>query len=662
MTTTLTKPVPLVVLAEHIPSELMGRPQWVNWLYVLKKDKLDKWKWTKPPYISTATVAAKASSTDPATWSSFDQALAALPRFDGIGFVLTAADDYAALDLDHCRDPEVGTIDEWARALIAAVPSYWEVSPSGTGLRCLFRGRLPDTGKHKGLIELYDRGRYVTLTGHPLPGTPRSIEPQQAALDTLLAQVFAAGPPHEDNGHAARGRDDVDDETLLRRARSASNGAKFTALWAGDLNGYPSASEADLALCVMLAFWTGRDAARIDRLFRQSGLVREKWTERHGAQTYGALTIAKAVVKCGDVYQARPRGTPPPADSSAPGWPLYDGADDWDFPAIEELVQDLLPLTGIVWWGGLPKRYKSLLALYLSLAIACRRSAVAKHFLIRAFPKILYVGREDGGPRFKARRADILSAWTERPERGAITFVIRPHLDLLNPEHVAWLRETCRRKGITMLVLDTWTALSPSADPLGPKDQAQLAAVVVQLAEDIDGMVMVVDHSRKNRPDGQPLSSAEIFGPPQKWAAAEHIVMLDVTADGRRLEVFIEGKDLETRRFLLTVSPKGSGEEKFAYAGTIDELADAQRAVGDQNRAAILRLVQATETPLTPAQVTTRLRPTGIDLKEGTVKKHLQALFETHQVRATGKTRDRRYFALDFSSIEPSCSKESVQV
>ena len=113
-------------------------------------------------------------------------------------------------------------------------------------------------------------------------------------------------------------------------------------------------------------------------------------------------------------------------------------------------------------------------------------------------------------------------------------------------------------------------ALRGSADPLGAKDQAQLAAIVVRLCEDIGGLVVVVDHSRKNRPEGQPLSSADIFGPPQKWAAAEHIVMLDVVDAGRRLGVFIEGKDLETRRFFLTVTPRGSGEEKFAYAGSAE--------------------------------------------------------------------------------------------
>ena len=88
---------------------------------------------------------------------------------------------------------------------------------------------------------------------------------------------------------------DRDDAALLERAHAARNGAKFAALWRGDVSGYPSQSEADLALCNRLAWWTDYDAARVDALFRRSGLWRPKWDERHGEQTYGERTIAMAI-------------------------------------------------------------------------------------------------------------------------------------------------------------------------------------------------------------------------------------------------------------------------------------------------------------------------------------------------------------------------------
>src|SRR5207247_682507 len=163
------------------------------------------------------------------------------------------------------------------------------------------------------------------------------------------------------------------------------------------------------------------------------------------------------------------------------------------------IVDDLLPASGVVWWGGPPKRFKSLLCLYTCLAIASGRDRLADHFEIRQRPRSLYVAREDGGSRLQGRRDNILAAWPAKPTAGAIRFLIRPRFDLLNRAHVAWLRDLCLEDHVTLLVLDTWTALSPGADPMAAVDQAALAAVVVELAEAIAGVVVVVDHSRKNR-------------------------------------------------------------------------------------------------------------------------------------------------------------------
>jgi hypothetical protein len=96
---------------------------------------------------------------------------------------------------------------------------------------------------------------------------------------------------------------DLSDSELLDRARNAKGGAKFEALWRGDYSAYKSQSEADLALCNSLAFWTGDDAARIDRLFCASGLYRPKWNEKHGSTTYGQKTIGQALSRPHDVYK-----------------------------------------------------------------------------------------------------------------------------------------------------------------------------------------------------------------------------------------------------------------------------------------------------------------------------------------------------------------------
>ena len=96
---------------------------------------------------------------------------------------------------------------------------------------------------------------------------------------------------------------EIEDETLLARARRAGNGKGFQRLWEGNWSGrYLSQSEADLALCGMLAFWTGPQSDRIDRLFRQSSLYRAKWDTPHhcDGRTYGQATVETALSQRAD--------------------------------------------------------------------------------------------------------------------------------------------------------------------------------------------------------------------------------------------------------------------------------------------------------------------------------------------------------------------------
>ena len=394
--------------------------------------------------------------------------------------------------------------------------------------------------------------------------------------------------------------------------------------------------------------------------------LRELAAEREEAAA-GALVSAHyaqgaAAGNAGGVFQevrarlARADALRAVVDAPAEVWPLFDAADPWEFPPPAFIVPGLLPRHGVVSSGGKPKRHKSLLWWYLALSIAARRRRVfdSDRFPILDTPKILFVSREDSGARLGGRRADMLTTLGALAP-GALTVLIRPRVDLLNAAHVTRLRALCLDKGITVVILDTLTSLSPSADPLGAKDQASLAATLVQLAQDIDGVVVVIDHSRKNRPDGQALSSADLYGPLQKWAAAEHLVMLEQTAEPGRLEVFVEGKDADSSRFFLTVAPRGSGLEKFTWAGTIAEIADAQRQVGADNRAAVLAAVAAAPEALGLAEIASRVTGAeGKPLSRDTIQRHLAALVEAEIVRKTGQGRATRYFALATNGTAPS--------
>nr|WP_244531624.1 hypothetical protein [Halogranum amylolyticum] len=271
-------------------------------------------KATKIPVVPG--VGSFASSTDPETWADFETAVAYLERgrADGVGFVFTEEDPIVGVDLDDCRDPESGDVDDDAQDIITRLESYTEVSPSGTGYHVLIQGALPDRRNRRGKIECYDTARFFTVTGDRVTGTPTAVSQRQDALEAIHREYIAEESTqatdtltgvteHEESSSNTS----LNDDTLLEKASNASNGAKFDRLWNGSTSGYDSNSEADMALCCLLAFWSGGDTAQMDQLFRQSGLIREKWDEVHYADgsTYGEKTIERAVERTSEFYEPR---------------------------------------------------------------------------------------------------------------------------------------------------------------------------------------------------------------------------------------------------------------------------------------------------------------------------------------------------------------------
>lgn len=315
--------------AESLPDALIDREQWVCWRTQQRENKQ-----TKVPIVPGTTQFA--STTDPDTWRDFQTAREAVTStpVDGLGFVFTVDDPIIGVDLDDCRDPDAGEPAAWASQIITQLDSYTEVSPSGTGYHILITGTLPEGRNRSDGLEVYDRSRFFTVTGDHVANTPSTVAERTAAIDTLhAAELAEESPDTADETSVEATSADLSpadtptttgpavlaDDELLDRARNAANGEKFSRLWRGDTSGYESHSEADMALCRLLAFWTGCDRTRIDRLFRQSGLGRDKWDDVHYADgsTYGDKTIERAVARTDDVYTP-PEALDPESDSVSP--------------------------------------------------------------------------------------------------------------------------------------------------------------------------------------------------------------------------------------------------------------------------------------------------------------------------------------------------------
>jgi putative DNA primase/helicase len=337
---------------DRIPAELKARRHWIVWQPEYRpagpKSKKPA-KWTKVLYQPQAPVN-KAMPNTPGTWNTFKAALKAFNRepdiFSGVGYVFSPQDPYTGIDLDNCLD-ELGRVLEWAAPIVARLAgTYAEISPSGRGIKFWVRAKLPGAGTRKeglgpdgtGAIELYDRNRFFTVTGNAWQGEPTPIVDLQAVVDDLYRMAHdnadrkrggKANGHHASNGNGHQDHDGgqgngvanghhpaapagggvghahahalLDDVALLARARSARNGAKFVALYdRGEVPAGGSESQADMALCDLLAFWTGRDAGRMESLWLASALgERGKVRER---ADYRARTIAEAIAGCQEVY------------------------------------------------------------------------------------------------------------------------------------------------------------------------------------------------------------------------------------------------------------------------------------------------------------------------------------------------------------------------
>ena len=317
-----------------IPAVLLFYPQLIGWRYEWKKDK-----WAKVPKNPHTLFVHGASSTAPLTWAGYDDICELAKRAvnygesrkpDGLGFVFRKARppelQIIGLDLDKCRNPDTGELTPLATEVVARFATYTEVSPSGTGVKAFGFAQFPagweerDGPKNKVSlpdgqdIEVYDSGRYFVVTGNRVPDTPDDVADCQDKLDWLLETYFK--PTKQLGAKAGRRRPDVDAEPALGTSDltdeqviefvtvKSKQAAKGLALWNGDLS--PKGgdwSACDAALCNLIAFYTGPDPTRIDRIFSQSGLAqRSKWTERGD---YRAKTIGFALSNRESFYESK---------------------------------------------------------------------------------------------------------------------------------------------------------------------------------------------------------------------------------------------------------------------------------------------------------------------------------------------------------------------
>ena len=262
----------MAVNYDRLPEELRWNRQW------LLAGPSSDGKYKAPFTFNRAGHIHNASPVDPKHWVDYETAVEATQVFKpyGLGFVLTRTDNFTCIDLDiknkhnepdETKHTKVEDIRRFHK-IIEAFDSYTERSASGQGYHIWVRGKVGAGLKRDG-VELYSQDRFIVCTGDVY--LDREIKRNQDMLDALVFEIREQQNEQNAKAELQELPQLEEDASIWERAKSADNYDKFITLCSGNWDGYPSQSEADLALMSIFTFYT-QSNEQCRRMFRQTKL------------------------------------------------------------------------------------------------------------------------------------------------------------------------------------------------------------------------------------------------------------------------------------------------------------------------------------------------------------------------------------------------------
>lgn len=453
-----------------------------------------------------------ASTTDRATWSSFDEAcIAASARGLDIGYVLSSDDPFTCIDID-VKPTTPAEDHERNRLIVETFDSYTERSRGGLGVHVWVEGKIGlgvrRTNGDLGGVEVYSQERYIICTGNVVLDRP--IKHGGQPLEQLVSEMR----PKPVNGAVEEWIDEPErdaDDVLLDRAFRAANGGKVAAHFTADWHaiGHQDHSTADMALLQMLSIYTDNNA-QLKRLFLRSQLgQRDKATLR---TDYLDRTIAKVraldrgagsaehgrevalSIMAGALLKAlRPSGQHALPSSMLR---LVSAGEIADRPPLKWIVHGVLPEVGVGALFGPPGSGKSFLLLDLLGAIS--DGGLWFGLPTKAVP-VVYIALEGQGGLPQRIRA----FQHANGPMGRIAF-IEQQINLLEAGAVPALVEVIRESGMDggVVCIDTLAASAPGMDENTSKDMGAVIAALHEVQAQLGGMVLVVHHTGKDASRG----------------------------------------------------------------------------------------------------------------------------------------------------------------
>lgn len=577
---------------DNIPPEMQARRQWVLWGVGKNLNP----KAVKIPRQAKNPTGPNASSTDPQTWAEFQEAHAWYQIGDarGIGYEITPADGLVAVDFDHCLDTAGNLLppfDEWIKAL----PGYWELSQSGTGLHGFVRGTLPAGCSNKRRIdpqnaderevELYVQERYIALTGALWgPQTTLADAPSaQPGIDAILEQMHMR-PEDAAAGAALPDVPDRPEEEITAIIKAAlAKSPDFYTLWNWTERPGKLGNESKDDIAFVCSAWKATEY-ELSAGDLMHGLDASPWAQTKtnspekdhwdkwfacGARKDGAYrrnTALRAYQRAKQDEAAKIEGFTSLA-ANLPAGGVFTAAelDKMDLPPVQWAVPGLLP-AGLSFLVAAPKMGKSWMALDLCLAVASGGEWLGRK--VNQGPT-LYLDLEDSANRAQARMRTLLDGFTAAPE----TCTFRLLAPILGPDLFKILDEwIAANPGAKVVCIDTFQKIKPATGKNETSYSAdyRICAPLQSWAQQHNICVLLIHHTRKG------TGSADIFeginGSQGLMGSADAVLLL-TKGDGRFAEeatLSVTGRDVGMDQYAARFNKATC---RWELLGTVEEQA-----------------------------------------------------------------------------------------
>lgn len=538
--------IPFEELESVLPKELRDIPRWVGWRY----EDHGEQKPTKVP-IDPKT-GSNASSTDSATWAPFWKAVSGMEKFhlNGIGIVLDGT-GLIGVDVDHCLSVN-GAPGPVAREIMQLFSDcYTEKSPSKRGLRIFVKGKLPAGRRKNKRFEVYENKRFMTVTGWKLPDAPVAVPQVNGRLSEFHARFIEA-------------------RNIQTRTKAGEQ--------SGDSCRFEPGKRHDEILKAVARF------RRLGASRDEALIFAQRLAELNNPQGSRRITPVEIEKEVDYVYRdASAKTVFVPPDH----WKRLDGAyvERWKVDPLRVVARALFTLDNLVFVAGVTQIGKTLLMLYLCLKLLIG-GRLFEEYEIEPIQKIVYFILEDPDRRVKDR---ILDYRLRLPDPGRFIIYITPGLAINDDGMYQFFYETVLKEkpdnGGYAIVIDTYQRATPGVESADDKLQGPILHKLASFTRELKALFFIVDHVRKadNSRRRAHLTIEDLKGTGGKAQNADAVILLE-SSGKNQIKLQSRSKDFDPVHILLDVSPQGSSEPKYRFAGEVSGEAKKKQAESDKEK------------------------------------------------------------------------------